>query len=33
LRRSAGGQFDPRVVDALVTVLEHERRGDEARAG
>ena len=32
LRRSAGGQFDPRVVDALVTVLEHERRGDEARA-
>ncbi|HET6172047.1 MAG TPA: diguanylate cyclase [Gaiellales bacterium] len=32
LQRSSGSQFDPRVVDALVTVLEHERRGDEARA-
>ena len=32
LQRSAGSQFDPRVVEALVTVLEHERRGDEARA-
>ena len=33
LERSAGGQFDPKVVDALVAVLEHERRGDQARAG
>ena len=32
LQRSAGGQFDPRVVAALVTVLEQERRGTEARA-
>ena len=32
MQRSAGGQFDPRVVQALVTVLEHERRGDQARA-
>jgi diguanylate cyclase (GGDEF)-like protein/PAS domain S-box-containing protein len=32
LQSSAGSQFDPRVVDALVSVLEHERRGDEARA-
>jgi HD-GYP domain-containing protein (c-di-GMP phosphodiesterase class II) len=32
LQRSSGSQFDPRVVDALVAVLEHERRGDEARA-
>ena len=32
LQRSAGSQFDPRVVEALVTVLEHDRRGDEARA-
>jgi putative nucleotidyltransferase with HDIG domain len=32
LQRSSGSQFDPRVVDALVTVLEHERRGDQARA-
>jgi diguanylate cyclase (GGDEF)-like protein len=32
LQRSAGSQFDPRVVAALVTVLEHERRGDQARA-
>jgi HD-GYP domain-containing protein (c-di-GMP phosphodiesterase class II) len=28
----AGSHFDPRVVDAIVAVLEHERRGDEARA-
>jgi diguanylate cyclase (GGDEF)-like protein len=33
LQRSAGGQFDPRVVEALVAVLEHERRGDQVRAG
>jgi diguanylate cyclase (GGDEF)-like protein/PAS domain S-box-containing protein len=32
LQSSAGSQFDPRVVNALVSVLEHERRGDEARA-
>ena len=32
LQRSAGGQFDPEVVAALVEVLEHERRGDEAQA-
>ncbi|MDP9255111.1 MAG: diguanylate cyclase [Actinomycetota bacterium] len=32
LQRSSGSQFDPHVVDALVAVLEHERRGDEARA-
>jgi diguanylate cyclase (GGDEF)-like protein/PAS domain S-box-containing protein len=32
LQRSAGGQFDPEVVAALVAVLEHERRGDEAQA-
>jgi HD-GYP domain-containing protein (c-di-GMP phosphodiesterase class II) len=32
LERSAGRQFDPDVVRALVSVLEHERRGDEARA-
>jgi two-component system, cell cycle response regulator len=32
LQRSSGSQFDPRVVDALVAVLEHERRGDQARA-
>jgi diguanylate cyclase (GGDEF)-like protein/PAS domain S-box-containing protein len=32
LQSSSGGQFDPRVVEALVTVLEHERRGDEAQA-
>ena len=32
LERSAGSQFDPAVVGALVAVLEHERRGDEARA-
>ncbi len=29
---SAGSHFDPRVVEAIVAVLEHERRGDEARA-
>jgi HD-GYP domain-containing protein (c-di-GMP phosphodiesterase class II) len=33
LERSAGGQFDPKVVGALVAALEHERRGDEARTG
>jgi diguanylate cyclase (GGDEF)-like protein len=33
LQRSAGGQFDPRVVEALLAVLEHERRGDQVRAG
>ena len=32
LQRSSGSQFDPRVVGALVVVLEHERRGDQARA-
>ncbi len=32
LERSSGSQFDPEVVTALVAVLEHERRGDEARA-
>jgi diguanylate cyclase (GGDEF)-like protein len=32
LQRSAGSQFDPRVVEALVAVLEHERRGDQRRA-
>ena len=32
LQRSSGSQFDPHVVDALVAVLEHERRGDQARA-
>jgi two-component system, cell cycle response regulator len=32
LQRSAGGQFDPRVVEALLAVLEHERRGDQVRA-
>jgi len=32
LERSSGGQFDPRVVTALVAVLEHERRSDQARA-
>ena len=32
LQSSAGGQFDPRVVDALVAVLDHERRDDRARA-
>ena len=32
LQRSSGSQFDPRVVDALVSVLEQERRGDQARA-
>jgi diguanylate cyclase (GGDEF)-like protein/PAS domain S-box-containing protein len=32
LRNSSGSQFDPRVVDALVAVLEHERRGGQARA-
>ena len=32
LQRSAGGQFDPDVIQALVAVLEHERRGDQARA-
>ena len=31
LQRSAGSQFDPRVIEALVAVLEHERRGDQAR--
>ena len=29
IRRNAGSQFDPRVVDALVTVLEHEDRSPE----
>ncbi len=33
LQRSAGGQFDPRVVEAMLAVLEHERRGDQVRAG
>jgi diguanylate cyclase (GGDEF)-like protein/PAS domain S-box-containing protein len=28
----AGSHFDPQVVAAIVAVLEHERRGDEARA-
>jgi diguanylate cyclase (GGDEF)-like protein/PAS domain S-box-containing protein len=28
----AGTHFDPQVVSAIVAVLEHERRGDEARA-
>jgi HD-GYP domain-containing protein (c-di-GMP phosphodiesterase class II) len=32
LQESSGTQFDPVVVDALVAVLEHERRGDEAQA-
>jgi len=32
LQSSAGGQFDPRVVDALVAVLDNERRDDRARA-
>jgi diguanylate cyclase (GGDEF)-like protein/PAS domain S-box-containing protein len=32
LQSSSGSQFDPRVVDALVAVLEQERRGGEARA-
>jgi diguanylate cyclase (GGDEF)-like protein/PAS domain S-box-containing protein len=32
LQRSSGSQFDPRVVGALVVVLEHERRGDQAQA-
>ena len=32
LQLGAGTQFDPVVVRALVAVLEHERRGDEARA-
>jgi diguanylate cyclase (GGDEF)-like protein/PAS domain S-box-containing protein len=32
LERGAGGQFDPEVVAALVAVLEHERRDDEAQA-
>ena len=32
VRRSAGGQFDPRVVEALVAVLEHEQGADQARA-
>jgi HD-GYP domain-containing protein (c-di-GMP phosphodiesterase class II) len=32
LHRSSGSQFDPNVVTALVAVLEHERRGDQARA-
>lgn len=32
LQGSAGGQFDPDVIAALVTVLEHERRGDQAQA-
>jgi diguanylate cyclase (GGDEF)-like protein/PAS domain S-box-containing protein len=32
LQSSSGSQFDPRVVDALVAVLEHERRGEQARA-
>ena len=27
LRAQLGSQFDPRVVDALVAVLEHEQRG------
>jgi HD-GYP domain-containing protein (c-di-GMP phosphodiesterase class II) len=32
LVENAGSHFDPRVVEAIVAVLEHERRGDEARA-
>ena len=32
VRRSSGSQFDPRVVEALVAVLEHEQEADEARA-
>jgi diguanylate cyclase (GGDEF)-like protein/PAS domain S-box-containing protein len=32
LEDSSGSQFDPRIVEALVRVLEHQRRGDEARA-
>jgi putative nucleotidyltransferase with HDIG domain len=32
LERSSGSQFDPEVVTALVAVLEHERRSDQARA-
>ena len=32
VRRSSGGQFDPRVVEALVAVLEHEQGADQARA-
>jgi HD-GYP domain-containing protein (c-di-GMP phosphodiesterase class II) len=32
LMQGAGSHFDPQVVAAIVAVLEHERRGDEARA-
>jgi diguanylate cyclase (GGDEF)-like protein/PAS domain S-box-containing protein len=32
LLEGAGSHFDPQVVSAIVAVLEHERRGDEARA-
>jgi two-component system, cell cycle response regulator len=32
LQASSGTQFDPRVVEALVSVLAHERHDDEARA-
>ena len=32
LRRSAGSHFDPRVIDALIAILEQERRGGQARA-
>jgi HD-GYP domain-containing protein (c-di-GMP phosphodiesterase class II) len=30
LRRGAGGQFDPRVVEALLAVLDAEAAGQEA---
>jgi len=32
LQRGAGSQFDRRVIDALVSVLEQERRGEQAQA-
>ncbi|HEY3612278.1 MAG TPA: HD domain-containing phosphohydrolase, partial [Gaiellales bacterium] len=32
LLAGAGSHFDPAVVQAIVAVLEHERRGDEAKA-
>ena len=32
LQRSAGAQFDPNVIGALVAVLEHGRRGEQAQA-